>query len=372
MSIQKALGRLVHVWLRLAWVSGLALGPLLLPVPPPAAAYTVNDTVGVGTNPYAVAVNPVTNKIYIVNSGSNDVTVIDGADHSTTDVDVGDSPCAVGVNPLTNKIYVANFGSNAVTVIDGSNDSVSTTVTVGDQPGAVVVNPVTDRIYVANYGSDDLTIIDGSDDTVVTTVVGTSGAFDVEVNPVTDKIYVANWVGHNVTVIDGTNNNTTSVDAGTYPAAVAINRVTNKVYVCNLNTDQVTVITPARQEVIPLTTEITPLAGDVTVLPRPTFSFDASSTFDPITPPVRHIYYQVDTWTGPWLTASLAGAAGSGQTPALLPGTHLLFALAVDGQEATFINTGQGSSPVIGEISGYHFLMNGTDQLFLPLILKSY
>jgi hypothetical protein len=55
----------------------------------------------------------------------------------------------------------------------------------------------------------------------------------------------------------------------------------------------------------------------------------------------------------------------------LLPGTHPLFALAVDGQEATSINTGQGSSPVIGQVSAYHFLMNGPPT-FLPLALKRY
>jgi DNA-binding beta-propeller fold protein YncE len=30
-------------------------------------------------NPVAVAANPTTNKIYVVNSGTNNVTVIDGA-----------------------------------------------------------------------------------------------------------------------------------------------------------------------------------------------------------------------------------------------------------------------------------------------------
>jgi hypothetical protein len=133
----------------------------------------------------------------------------------------------------------------------------------------------------------------------------------------------------------------------------------------------VTVITPARSESIPLTTSIAPLPYDSTLLPRPVFSLSATSTYSPTIPAVRHIYYQVDTWTGRWLEASPAGASGSGQTPALLRGTHLLFAFAVDGQEATSINTGTGSSPIIGQISAYHFLMNGMPTL-LPLVLKHY
>ena len=54
----------------------------------------------------------MTNKIYVANYGSANVTVIDGATNSTTTVAAGTGPSAVAVNPVTNKIYVANFGSN--------------------------------------------------------------------------------------------------------------------------------------------------------------------------------------------------------------------------------------------------------------------
>ena len=62
------------------------------------------------------------------------MTVIDGATNSTTTVSAGFSPMAVAVNPVTNKIYVANFdGSNNVTVIDGATNA-TTTVSVGTEP----------------------------------------------------------------------------------------------------------------------------------------------------------------------------------------------------------------------------------------------
>ena len=54
--------------------------------------------------------NPVTNKIYVANNASNNVTVIDGATNSTTTVSAGSAPVSVAVNPVTNKIYVANCG----------------------------------------------------------------------------------------------------------------------------------------------------------------------------------------------------------------------------------------------------------------------
>ena len=81
--------------------------------------------------------------------------MIDGTNNSTTTVAVGTSPIAVAVNPMTNKIYVANCAATCgttgsdVTVIDGTNNS-TTTVAAGSGPFAVAVNPVTNKIYVAN------------------------------------------------------------------------------------------------------------------------------------------------------------------------------------------------------------------------------
>ncbi|MFN8595296.1 MAG: YncE family protein, partial [Anaerolineae bacterium] len=102
--------------------------------------------------------NPITNKIYVANYGSNNVTIIDGATNGATTVAVGTNPQAVAVNPLTNKIYVANYESANVTVIDGVTNA-TTTVNVGTRPNAVAVNPVTNKVYVTNENSNTVTII---------------------------------------------------------------------------------------------------------------------------------------------------------------------------------------------------------------------
>jgi len=81
--------------LRISWF--LTMG-LLLAWPSRAWAQTVIATVPVGTNPTAVAVNTVTNKIYVTScpdissrsTGTNGtVTVIDGNTNSTVSVEVG-------------------------------------------------------------------------------------------------------------------------------------------------------------------------------------------------------------------------------------------------------------------------------------------
>jgi len=104
-----------------------------------AVAQTVIATVETGSIPVALAINSTTNKIYVVNQNSNNVTVIDGATNGTAVVTVGQSPAALAVNPVTNKIYIANAGDNTVTVIDGATYS-TVTVNIGNSPLAVAVN----------------------------------------------------------------------------------------------------------------------------------------------------------------------------------------------------------------------------------------
>src|SRR6185437_13119806 len=73
-----------------------------------AQGQRVTSTIGAGTAPTAVEVNPVTNKVYVANKGST-VTVINGSDNSTIPaVPAGTGPAAIAVNPVSNKIYVAN------------------------------------------------------------------------------------------------------------------------------------------------------------------------------------------------------------------------------------------------------------------------
>jgi YVTN family beta-propeller protein len=175
-------------------------------------ATNATTTVPAGNGPWAIAVNTVTNQIYVANSNtvinqeyvpntSGTVTVIDGATNATTTVPVGSDPEVIAVNSVTNKIYVPNYDSNNVTVIDGATNA-TITVLVGSYPGAIAVNSVTNKIYVGNRGSNSVTVIDGATNGADTITVG-SNPDAIAVNPVTDMIYVANSGSANVTVING-------------------------------------------------------------------------------------------------------------------------------------------------------------------------
>ena len=231
-----------------AYVSNICDGTLSVLVNGTFLPILANRTGAVMPN--SVAINPVTNKTYFATysrGGPGFVIALDGATNLTTSLAVGNGPTAIAVNVVTNMIYVANQTDGTVTVIDGATFTVVTTVTVGALPMQLALNPVTDKLYVVNQNGNSVSVIDGATNAATTIPVGV-GPDGIAVDTLTNQVYVANGHDNTVSVIDGasqTVNKTLAV--GTNPTAVAVNPVTNHVYVANRGANTVTVIdaTPA-------------------------------------------------------------------------------------------------------------------------------
>jgi YVTN family beta-propeller protein len=164
----------------------------------------ITKNIDTGFYNHMVAVNEVTDRVYVTRSYYYDLlTVIDGnSDTYLQSVPVGTNSWGVAVNSKTNLIYVANSASNTVSVIDGATNTVTRTIAVQSRPLGIAVNEEANRIYVANSDSDSVSIIDGNTNQVVQTVsnVGSHPA-GVATNPKSAKVYVTNETGNSVTVI---------------------------------------------------------------------------------------------------------------------------------------------------------------------------
>ena len=136
--------------------------------------------------------NPATNRVYVANTGSGNVTVIDGAtnrvvlmplqlDPAGVDVvptsnfvldaiPVELDPAGVAVHPETRRVYVANRRSASVSVIDGTANRVIARIPVELDPAGVAVHPETRRVYVANRRSGSVSVIDAATNRVVATI----------------------------------------------------------------------------------------------------------------------------------------------------------------------------------------------------------
>ncbi|EQD33125.1 YVTN beta-propeller repeat-containing protein, partial [mine drainage metagenome] len=76
-------------------------------------------------------------------------------------VEVGASPDAAAYDPATGRLYVANSQSDNLTVVDPlTMRSVGAGLPVGSAPSAVAYDPETGDLFVANSRSDNVTVVD--------------------------------------------------------------------------------------------------------------------------------------------------------------------------------------------------------------------
>ena len=113
---------------------------------------------------FAVGVSAV-----VANVGDKTMSVIDGSTNTVLGkpIPVGKGTqdgalVGMAVNPTTNRLYVVNGLDSTVSVIDGSTNAVlGSPIPVGGIAREIGVNPVTNRLYVANYADDTVSVIDG-------------------------------------------------------------------------------------------------------------------------------------------------------------------------------------------------------------------
>ncbi len=170
---------------------------------------TVTGTIAMAAPPHGIAVNPATDTVYVAVAGSAPaLDVIDGATDTITDtiaLPTGSDPVGVAVDSVTDVVYVAEYDASAVAVIDGSANTVSATVSTGGgtHPWGIAVDDTSDVAWVGDE-SGNVFGISGTSDTVTQTV-SFSGetVFGIDVDPDSDTVYAAIESTPAVAVIDG-------------------------------------------------------------------------------------------------------------------------------------------------------------------------
>jgi YVTN family beta-propeller protein len=108
------------------------------------------------------------NYLYIVDRFSDSIHVIDDDNHTLDTITVGRSPIDIAVNPLTELMYVPNILDHTISVIDSSTVSKNSTgnvvgmIKVGRLPYNIAVNPNTNMIYLTYSPYNNVSVIDGS------------------------------------------------------------------------------------------------------------------------------------------------------------------------------------------------------------------
>lgn len=205
--------------------------------------YAPSLQIRVGANPVGMGYNRENGDIYVANSGSHSLSVINGdTNRLKSTILVGPIPYAITYNPANDFIYVINLGENSLSAINANTYRIVKTLQVGSIPSAVTYDSVNQRVYVSNYNSSYVTVINSSNQILANVSVG-KYPIDLTYNPSNHGIYVANTGANNVSVINSdTNSVVTNISVGVYPTAVVYNPANDKIYVANRNSDTISVI----------------------------------------------------------------------------------------------------------------------------------
>jgi YVTN family beta-propeller protein len=195
----------------------------------PSLVGTITTANGLGQSPAAVTTSPDGNWIFVATQG--DGVGVGALDIIATGMTAVAASTPLGVRPTfalpdatLNRLYVVNSGDNTVSVFDSSNVNPSASapipllamVPVGTTPIGLTPLPDGTKVYVANSGSNDVTVVSASSFSPLTTVALPSGANPVFIaaDPTSSKVYVAD-PGISATTIINTSNNSiaTSISA---------------------------------------------------------------------------------------------------------------------------------------------------------------
>ena len=128
------------------------------------ATLKIVRTLATGNNPTGVTASPTKDEVYVVNTDSGTVSVIDTCKQpGRGQHQRGQEPLHHFRNqPTVSAGWVANAGSNTVTALDLDAHRVIGQVAVGEQPGIARVSGDGKFVAVANRGDDSVTLIDGT------------------------------------------------------------------------------------------------------------------------------------------------------------------------------------------------------------------
>jgi YVTN family beta-propeller protein len=205
-----------------------------------AAQHTITTTPpNVPMQATAVDVNPVTGTLYFLNPSLETVTSVAegrfGTDNYlvTATIPVGSAQGNLAVNPVTNRIYVPNTGGGAISIIDGTTNAVTqvTGLPAFAAPFYAVVDPATNQVFAADFVKGLIYVIDGASGAVVKSVAapGTTGI--LAINPAAANVYTPG--PNSLDIFDEISGSTASIPLTTAITSLAVNTTTNQIIVSN-------------------------------------------------------------------------------------------------------------------------------------------
>lgn len=175
-----------------------------------------------GVDPSTLTLSADNRKIYVSNTGSNQVTMIDRVTVVPTSTAVGSRPEGLSLSRDGRELWVANSGDNTISVLKARRLREEATFSSGGiEPTRLRFHPAGHEVWVSHRGSREVTVIDVASAGVIARIpisgVPSSLAFSADGS----TAYVSVPGSHRVDVVDVANREIVdSLDAGQAPTGL--------------------------------------------------------------------------------------------------------------------------------------------------------
>lgn len=211
------------------------------------SAQAFTGAIAVGNSPGGIGFDPGTQHVFVTNSASDTVTMIDAVSGTTLKtISVIPTPIQVLIAPKTHRAFVLDDASN-LSLLDTRTGSVLREENFSNLGVCnVTLDETLGRVYVttgAGTDQDTVTVLDARTGKVLQTLVVGPHPHALAVDPRTHRLFVVRLLASSIRVFDRRGRIIApSIPVGHTPQAVAVDSVARRVFIANTTDGTVSII----------------------------------------------------------------------------------------------------------------------------------
>jgi YVTN family beta-propeller protein len=332
-----------------------------------------------------ISINPTTDKLYIehteeesrhfqngteINYYTGDVDILEGnvlLNSSNTfanipSIKVGDNPTSIAINPNTNKVYVLSQGLDSIFIIDEFSNKIV---------GSIKLNHAKDVFYNSNNGNiysrlsnESIATIDGQTDSVSIKPIGFSPTASLAVDTDNNITYAIDREG--LHAIENEENDIVTINSTKRLSATALLYGNNLLYLTHRIADTVSLVSPQYEDSQIMIEELgqikvgeSPIGGYISPLSHKIYIVNQESESVTV----------IDPYVGSGNPGKVVSSIPVGQKPTSISANSMTNTLYVPNSFSNSVTVINGTTDtVITDID----VENGPNQLLLTYPLTEY
>ncbi len=219
------------------------------------ATHQVAANITVDNAPLDLAVSADGQLVYVTNSQSKSISVIEVASLTVRNrirvpvVNDG-GPYGVAIHPDGKRLYVTDIQNNQVLIVDTALRATVGRIEVIEDPRSLVISADGKRLYVSggdfgDVGSGGIAVIDTESESVVTTIRMDAGIFRLALSPDGSRLYGTDRTNAQLIVVDVAQNRVVNrvrvLPEGEETRSLFVSRDGSQIYVANQNSNELVI-----------------------------------------------------------------------------------------------------------------------------------